>query len=163
MKEDSISVCVSKDPLDVSKACDAVADPANGAIDVFVGAVRNNHQGQAVTGITYDVHETLATEEFLNICREAQGLWPQTRYYVAHYQGYLDVGGVSVLIAVSAPHREEAFEACRHIIEDIKKRAPVWKKEHYIDGESAWLPGHSLVTAEPEDQTVCCGRCGSHG
>lgn len=162
MKQDGIHVGISKDFLDVRKACDIVSDPGHGAIDVFIGAVRNNHQGNTVTGITYDVHETLAETELFKICREAQGVWPQTRYYVAHYHGYLDVGGISVLIAVSSPHREEAFEACRYIIEDIKKRAPVWKKEHYIDGESAWLPGHSLVT-EPEDQRVCCGKCGGNG
>ncbi len=161
--DQSITVLVSKDPLDVKKACNAVADPANGAIDIFVGTVRNSHQGQAVTGITYDVHETLAVAAFRDICREAQTLWPQTRYYVAHYQGYLDVGGISVLIAISSPHRAESFDACRHVIEEIKKRAPVWKKEHYVDGESAWLPGHSLVAAALEEETVCCGKCRAHG
>ena len=75
---------------------------------------------------------------------------------------YLPVGGVSVLVAVSAPHREETFEACRYVIEEIKKRAPVWKKEHYISGESEWLPGHSLV-AEGGEETICCGKCGAHG
>ncbi|MCM2344429.1 MAG: molybdenum cofactor biosynthesis protein MoaE [Alphaproteobacteria bacterium] len=162
MNSDGIKVSVSTEPLNTQQACDFAADPANGAIDMFIGVVRNNHQGQSVTGITYDVHETLATAEFMSICHEAQGVWPLTRYFVSHYQGYLPVGGVSVLIAVSAPHREESFDACRYVIEEIKKRAPVWKKEHYIGGESAWLPGHSLVT-EPEEPTVCCGKCGAHG
>lgn len=167
--DNGIQVLVTTAPLDVRQACAAVADPANGGIDMFVGVVRNNHLGQSVTGITYDVHETLAAAELMNICREAQGIWPQTKYFAAHYQGYLDVGGISVLIASSAPHREEAFESCRYIIEEIKKRLPVWKKEHYIDGESAWLPGHSLVRAEDDgddsddDHAACCGRCGTHG
>lgn len=160
--EEGIRVFISKEPLDVQSASDFVADPANGAIDLFVGVVRNNHLGQSVTGITYDVHETLAETEFLNICLEAKGIWPQTRYYVSHYHGHLDVGGISVLIAVSAPHREEAFDSCRYIIEEIKKRAPVWKKEHYPGGVSEWLPGHSLVS-ELEDQAVCCGKCKAHG
>lgn len=162
MNNESINVSISKEYLNLHLANDFASDHANGAIDMFIGTVRNNHQGQSVTGITYDVHETLATAEFMSICREAQGVWPQTRYFVSHYQGYLPVGGVSILIAVSAPHREEAFDACRYIIEEIKKRAPVWKKEHYISGESEWLPGHSLVL-EPEEQTVCCGKCGIHG
>jgi molybdopterin synthase catalytic subunit len=157
-----IHVSITSEKLSAERACDVVADPANGAIDVFIGVVRNHHQGQSVTGITYDVHETLAAATLHDICSEAQGIWPQTRYSVSHYQGYLPVGGVSVLIAVSAPHREEAFESCRYVIEEIKKRAPVWKKEHYIDGESAWLPGHSLVK-ESEDSGVCCGKCGHHG
>ena len=161
-QDNGISVFVSTTPLDVSAACAAVSDPAHGAIDLFVGVVRNSHQGQAVTGITYDVHETLALATFRDICCEAQHQWPGTRYYLAHFHGYLDVGGISVLIAASSPHRAEAFEACRHVIEEIKKRAPVWKKEHYISGESAWLPGHSLAPA-PEEETVCCGKCRAHG
>ncbi len=162
MTHDHISACISREPLDIAKACATVSDPGHGAIDMFVGVVRNHHQGKPVSGITYDVHEPLCAEELLKICREAEGIWPQSRYYVAHYHGYLDVGGISVLIAVSAPHREETFEACRYVIEEIKKRAPVWKKEHYLDGDSAWLPGHSLVTGDDE-QVVCCGKCRAHG
>lgn len=162
MIKQDIHVSVTAESLSAEQACDFVSDPANGAIDVFIGVVRNHHQGQSVTGITYDVHETLAAASLHGICCEAQGIWPQTRYFVSHYHGYLAVGGVSVLIAVSAPHREEAFESCRYVIEEIKKRVPVWKKEHYIDGESAWLPGHSLV-AESEEGGVCCGKCGHHG
>lgn len=162
IQDTHISVFVSKSPLDVNAACAAVSDLAHGAIDLFVGTVRNNHQGRDVTGITYDVHETLAIAAFMEICREAQQKWPGTRYYLAHYQGYLDVGGISVLIAASSPHRAEAFDSCRYVIEEIKKRAPVWKKEHYIGGESGWLPGHSLSPAS-EEETVCCGRCGTHG
>ncbi|MGZ9097482.1 MAG: molybdenum cofactor biosynthesis protein MoaE [Micavibrio sp.] len=161
MKQDGIRVIISKEKLDISSACDFVDDAAHGAIDIFVGVVRNHHCGKSVTGITYDVHEALAESELLNICREAEGIWPQTRYFVAHYHGYLAVGGKSVLIAVSSPHRADAFEACRYIIEDVKKRVPVWKKEHYLDGESEWLPGHSLIS-EPVDQKVCCGMCGAH-
>lgn len=160
--DNTIRAVIAETPLDVGEACTFVSDPANGGIDIFAGAVRNNHLGRTVTGITYDVHETLAQKELQNICNEAQGMWPEARYYVAHYRGYLPVGGLSVLIAVSAPHREEAFEACRYIIEEIKLRAPVWKKEHYEEGDSGWLPGHSLAV-EPVDQTVCCGKCGGHG
>jgi len=146
----SEAVCVEilDTPLSVEKASAFVSDPAHGAIDIFVGAVRNHHQGQDVTGITYDVHKTLAEQVLRTICAEAAGLWPDTRYYVAHYQGDLAIGGVSVLIAVSSSHRAESFDACRYVIEEIKKRAPVWKQEHYPDGKSEWLPGHSLAEAE---------------
>lgn len=153
-----ITVEISETPLDIQHACDCVADPAHGAIDTFIGAVRNHHEGQDVIGITYDVHTPLAKQALQEICEEALGIWPESKYYVAHYKGTLDIGGISVLIAVSAAHREAVFEACRYVIEEIKKRAPVWKQEHYPDGPSAWLPGHSLV-AEAETQTVCCGRC----
>lgn len=156
--DDAVFVEISENALDVQKACDLVTDPAHGAIDSFIGVVRNNHAGKEVTGITYDVHKSLAEKMLRQICEEARGIWEGTRYYVAHYQGDLKVGGVSVLITVSAAHRAESFEACRYVIEEIKKRAPVWKQEHYIDGPSEWLPGHSLLE-EVEGETVCCGKC----
>ncbi len=153
-----IQVFVSADPLSLETAVQSVIDPAHGAIDTFIGTVRNMHEGKSVTGITYDVHEVLAEKTFHEICEEAQGLWPDTRYYIAHYQGVLDVRGISIIIAVSSPHRAESFEACRYVIEEIKKRAPVWKKEHYVDGMSDWLPGHSLLE-EAENSMTCCGHC----
>lgn len=155
-----ITTLVSAQTLDVQAAVEKVSDPAHGAIDTFIGAVRNNHEGQSVHGITYDAHKILAEKTFHEICEEAAELWPETHYYVAHYQGYLDVGGASIIIAVSAPHRAESFDACRYVIEEIKKRAPIWKKEHYEGGETVWLPGHSL-REDAEAETVCCGQC--HG
>lgn len=154
----SIQVLVSTDPLSLEIAVQNVTDPAHGAIDTFIGTVRNTHEGKDVTGITYDAHKALAEKKFCDICTEAQGLWPDTRYYIAHYQGVLDIGGISIVIAVSSPHRAESFEACRYVIEEIKKRAPVWKKEHYVDGMSDWLPGHSLAE-EAEHAMTCCGHC----
>ena len=156
---EQISTEIRDTPLSIEKACAMVTDPAHGAIDTFIGVVRNHHEGRAVTGITYDVHKILAEKVFRDICEEAAGMWPETRYYVAHYNGELAVGGISVIIAVSAAHRAESFEACRYVIEELKTRAPVWKKEHYPDGPSEWLPGHSL-RAEANAQALCCGRCG---
>lgn len=138
---------VSTDEIDIQTAVNAVTDAAHGAIDTFIGVVRNTHDGKDVTGITYDVHETLAEKTFYDICAEAAAKWPDTRYYVSHYHGELPVGGVSIVIAVSSAHRAESFDACRYVIEEIKKRAPVWKREHYTDGKSDWLPGHALTAA----------------
>lgn len=158
--QDSILVSISAQPLDIAAAHSFAADPAHGAVDMFIGIVRDHHEGKNVTGITYDAHEALAEKALREICEEAQGMWPETRYYVAHYKGELAVGGISVLIAVGAPHRAETFDACRYVIEEIKKRAPVWKQEHYRDGKSAWLPGHSLAAdAEIEAGVICCGKC----
>ncbi|MEZ5903383.1 MAG: molybdenum cofactor biosynthesis protein MoaE [Alphaproteobacteria bacterium] len=155
----NIKTIVSKNSLDVAEAIDYVSSPSHGAIDTFIGTVRNNHQGKEVTGITYDAHKILAEKAFQEICVEAQGFWPETQYYVAHYQGELEVGGMSIIIAVGSPHRAESFDACRYVIEEIKKRSPIWKKEHYIDEKSDWLPGHSLI-AEAEASQSCCGHCG---
>lgn len=141
---------ISTKPLNLEKAIQSVSDPAHGAIDTFIGTVRNTHEGKSVTGITYDVHETLAKKICQEICREGSRNWPGTRYYVSHYQGDLEVGGISIIIAVSSAHRAESFAACRYVIEEIKKRAPIWKKEHYVNGMSDWLPGHSLTASESE-------------
>lgn len=156
MTEKSI-VEILTEPLDPLRAISSVSAPGHGAVDMFIGAVRDNHAGKSVTGITYDVHEALARKRLHEICREASGLWTEAHCYVAHYHGELAIGGISVLIAVGSPHRAESFEACRYIIEEIKKSVPIWKQEHYTDGRSDWLPGHSLKgEADPE---ICCGKC----
>jgi|JI10StandDraft_1071094.scaffolds.fasta_scaffold214182_3 molybdopterin synthase catalytic subunit len=139
-----ISVHILQEPLAVGAAMEAVRDPGHGAIDLFVGVVRNLHVGKQVSGITYDVHKPLALCTMHAICEEGTTKWHGSRFYVAHYHGSLAVGEISVLIAVSTPHRADCFEACRYVIEAIKTRLPVWKQEHYLDGKSAWLPGHSL-------------------
>ena len=144
---ESVHVSVSTTPLNVQDAYDFVSDPAHGAVDVFIGAVRNHHEGQDVQGITYDVHEALAEKVFREICEEAQGRWGAIKIYMAHYKGALDIGGISVIIAVSSAHRAESFDACRYVIEALKKRSPIWKQEHYERGRSEWLPGHSLKEA----------------
>ena len=142
-----IHASVSTDTLTLEEAYAFVSDPAHGAVDVFVGAVRNHHEGNIVQGITYDVHDVLAEAIFQEICLEAHKRWESIKSYISHYKGQLDIGGISVIIAVSSAHRAESFEACRYIIEELKQRAPVWKQEHYESGPSEWLPGHSLTEA----------------
>jgi molybdopterin synthase catalytic subunit len=68
----------------------------------------------------------------------------QLRCYIEHYKGKLELGGISVIIAVGSPHRDESFKACRYLIEELKVRVPVWKQEHYVDGDAGWLDGHQL-------------------
>ena len=153
-----IYVSLEETPLDITTLMQKVQSDAHGAIDLFIGTVRNNHQGQSVIGITYDAHEEIAKGVFTQICAEAMGVWPDTKYAISHFKGELPVCGISIIIAVSSAHRAESFEACRYVIEEIKKRAPVWKKEHYVDGMSDWLPGHSL-SGEAEHSMTCCGHC----
>ena len=145
--DSSVHVSVSSVRLNIQDAYDFVTDPAHGAVDVFVGAVRNHHEGQSVSGITYDVHEALAEKTFTEICEEARQRWGDIKVYMSHYKGQLDVGGISVIIAVGSAHRAESFDACRYVIEELKKRSPIWKQEHYEYGLSEWLPGHSLREA----------------
>ena len=138
------TVIVNDTPLHTDTALSAVTDNAHGGVDMFIGMVRDNHMGNTVTGMTYDIHELLAKKIMTDICHDAEQKWQGIKCYVAHYKGYLKVGEISIIIAVSSPHRAESFEACRYIIEHIKTQAPIWKQEHYVDGNSDWLPGHSL-------------------
>lgn len=140
----NIHVSIKTDPLNIQDAYDFVIDPTHGAVDLFIGAVRNHHEGNNVQGINYDAHESLAKKIFIDISKEAQQRWENIKIYISHYKGELPVGGISVLIAVGSAHRAESFDACRYIIEELKKRSPIWKQEHYDHGPSEWLPGHSL-------------------
>ena len=136
---------ISEETLSIEKAIDWVASPENGAIDLFVGAVRSINLGRQVLSVHYDLFVPLADQVFLTICKEIQAKHSDPLIiYMAHFKGQLPVGGVSVVIAVGSPHREEAFLACRDILEQLKERAPIWKQEHYTDGVSEWVQGHAL-------------------
>ena len=104
-------------------------------------------------GVSYGVFEPLARQSFTDICKEAQEKWGKTlSLYIVHGKGRLDVGGISIVIAVGSPHRDEAFKACRYVIEQIKHRSPVWKLEHYADGDSEWTQGCELCTHEHQTE-----------
>jgi molybdopterin synthase catalytic subunit len=131
--------------LDPMEAIAFVEAAGNGAAVIFIGMVRNHNHGRDVIGVSYDVHEAMAKRSFHDICAEACRLGPQgLRIHVTHAKGRLPVGGLSVVIAAASPHRDEAFKACRYVIEQIKHRSPIWKQEHYVDGNSEWLQGHAL-------------------
>ena len=140
---------VELQPLDAMEGLALVTQPPNGAESLFVGTVREVNQGKEVLGVSYDVFEPLARQSFTDICKEAQEKWGKAlSLYVVHGKGRLDVGGISIVIAVGSPHRDEAFKACRYVIEQIKHRSPVWKLEHYTDGDSEWTQGCKLCTHE---------------
>lgn len=130
-------------------AYEFVSDPAHGAFDCFIGMVRESNLGKKVQGVSYDVFIPLAKNTIQEICKKVTDTYEgKINIYVAHYKGRLDVGGISVIIAVSTPHRAESFAACRQIIEDLKHSAPIWKQEHYTDGDSQWVQGHALCQHE---------------
>ncbi len=138
---------VESQPLDAMKGLAFITKPPNGAENLFIGTVREFNQGKNVLGVSYDVFEPLARQSFTNICKEAQEKWgKELSFYVVHGKGHLNVGGISIVIAVGSPHRDEAFKACRYIIEQIKHRSPIWKLEHYADGNSEWTQGCELCT-----------------
>jgi molybdopterin synthase catalytic subunit len=114
----------------------AVQGPERGGTCVFLGTVRNDGD---VTGIEYSAYEAMAVEEIERIVNDAQAQWPDARVMLQHRLGLIPAGEASIAIAAAAPHRAEAFAACRFVIEEVKKRLPVWKKEVRADGSAAWV------------------------
>ena len=131
------------------KAKKFILSEQNGAESIFVGRVRNENSGKKVTAVTYDVHEPAVIKSFQSICNDAKSKFDKSAsIFLEHAKGYVPVGEISILIAVSSGHRDEAFKICRYILEEIKHQAPIWKKEHYIEGNEEWLPGYSLRPKE---------------
>jgi molybdopterin synthase catalytic subunit len=117
----------------------ALADPAAGGYASFEGWVRNENEGRRVERLEYEAYETLAVAEGERIVAAAMERFGVTRAACVHRVGSLGIGELAVWVGVSAPHRGEAFAACRYIIDAVKHRVPIWKKEHYEDGDSGWV------------------------
>jgi molybdopterin synthase catalytic subunit len=132
---------VQATPLSVDEALTAVADPGAGGTCVFIGTVRDRSEAGDVTGLTYESWDELATARLGELVDELFAGWPILKVAILHRTGELAVGEASVVIAVAAAHRAEAFEACRQAIERLKHDVPIWKKEALIDGEARWVMG----------------------
>lgn len=132
--------------IDPAEVLRRVGSPQDGAAALFVGTVRNTNEGRPVGGMEYEGYRDMARDQLAAIAAEAAEQAGSDRVAVVHRLGELAIGEVSVAIAVSSPHRAEAFRAARYVIEEIKKRLPIWKRERYLDGEEAWLEGHLPVT-----------------
>lgn len=134
-------IAVSAVPLDVSAHHEFVADPAAGCSIVFVGTVRDHAPGKTdVSHLEYEAYEGVVERVIGQVVAEARAEWPVLRVAVSHRTGSLDVGEPAVVVAVSAPHREEGFAAARYLIDEVKARAPIWKKEHWPGG-AEWVEG----------------------
>lgn len=129
------------EPIDPAGILARVGADADGAQLLFVGVVRNHADGRPVAGMTYEAYVEMAEPVLGEIAGEAAALLGTDRVAVVHRVGDLAIGEASVAVAVSSPHRAEAYRASRHVIEEIKKRLPVWKREHYLAGDSEWVEG----------------------
>ncbi len=138
---------ITPDPIDTARLMASVGGEEDGAVLLFLGIVRDHADGRSVQGMRYDAYAEMAGPVLEEIAREAAEIVGSDRIAVVHRTGELRIGEASVAIVVSSPHRAEAYAASRHVIEEIKKRLPVWKHEHYSDGESGWVGG---VTLEPD-------------
>jgi molybdopterin synthase catalytic subunit len=130
---------VSKKAIDVTAAKKLVADNSCGALVVFEGWIRDHNEGQEVKRLEYEVYRPVAEKEGARIIDEALERFGVSHAICIHREGLLELGEVAVIVCVSSPHRGEAFDACRYIIDETKTRLPIWKKEHYVSGVSEWV------------------------
>ncbi len=127
-------------PLSLNEVYGLADDAANGAIVVMSGMVRNNTDGKAVVALEYQAYEPMALRVFQKIAAEIRSTWADVTHVVIHHRvGKLQIGEISVLVAVGCPHRSEAFAACKYAIDTLKHNAPIWKKEHWADGSTSWV------------------------
>ena len=136
-----------KEKILIANAERFIKDSKFGASIYFLGTVRNTNDNKKVTGITYDSHDDMVIKSFEEIYNEAnQKLNIQDKaIFIEHAKGFLKLGDISIIIAVACKHRDQAYVLSRFIIEEIKKRSPIWKKEHYENEDSAWLKGNPIV------------------
>ena len=125
--------------LDIAAVTAEVTAPSNGALSLFVGTVRDTNQGRSVTAIEYSAYSEMAERELRDIAREAAAQFTTEHVVIEHRTGYVAIGEASVVIAVASPHRAVAMDASRWIIEQLKERVPIWKREHYVDGTREWV------------------------
>jgi molybdopterin synthase catalytic subunit len=133
---------LTRKTIEIQELIDFVGSPEAGAIATFIGTTRNNNEGRRVIALDYDAYDEMAEAELARLGAEAKKRWPIEKIAIVHRIGPVQIGAASVAIAVSAGHRQPAFEACRFAIEEIKKTVPIWKKEVFEGGE-VWIGSQS--------------------
>lgn len=158
-----VSVRITHEAIDLEDLANWKPASGHGAENIFIGYVRDLNMGRSVVAVEYDCYESLALNVFGDIAREAQSRWgDDANIFVMHRHGRLRVGEASVVICVTTRHRDESYRASRYVIEEIKVRAPIWKKEFYVDGETEWVRGHALCQHRKVDHHEIVGNhsCG---
>ena len=135
-------VALTADRIDAAALEASVSGPGNGAILVFAGVARNANRGREVLGLEYEAYAPMALAEMSRIEAEVEARWPGMQVAMVHRTGLVGIGEASVVIAVGTPHRDEAYQASRYLIDELKARVPVWKRERYADG-SDWIANRS--------------------
>jgi len=129
---------IRDEPLSVDEVVQAVQDPAAGGTAFFVGTVRNHDHARAVTRLSYSAHPT-AVEQIRAVMDKIAADFPVQALAAVHRVGDLEIGDMAVVVAAAAPHRGEAFEACRRLIDDLKREVPIWKHQEFTDGDAEWV------------------------
>jgi molybdopterin synthase catalytic subunit len=131
------------EPIDFHALTERVRRADCGGVVTFLGTVRDLTDGRITTALDYEAHSPLAEKKLADIEADTRARWPVGEIALIHRLGRLDVGEVSVAVAVSCPHRAQAFEACRHAIDRLKEIVPIWKKENWVDGSTEWVHPNS--------------------
>lgn len=138
---------LTRDAIDHSALTEQVRRPGCGAVVTFLGTVRDLTDGRITTALDYEAYPGMAEKKLAEIEADTRVRWPVGDIALVHRLGRLELGDVSVAVAVSCPHRAQAFEACRHAIDRLKEIVPIWKKEHWSDGTTEWVhPGALRMT-----------------
>tara|TARA_B100000787_G_scaffold147176_1_gene118053 strand:+ start:62 stop:514 length:453 start_codon:yes stop_codon:yes gene_type:complete len=138
---------IKKNKIKISRAENFIKSSIYGASIIFTGTVRSINENKEVTGMTYDSHDELVLKSFEEIYKETRENLEiiDSAVYIEHIKGYVGLGETTIIIAVACKHRDQAYVLSRYIIEEIKKRSPIWKKEHYKNNESEWLKGNPIT------------------
>ena len=138
---------IKEKKISLKEAEEFISSSDYGASIYFTGTVRNQNNNKSVIGITYDSHDDLVLKSFKEIYEETEKkLNIQNKaVFIEHAKGYLNLGEISIIIAIACKHRDQAYLLSRYVIEEIKKRSPIWKKEHYTNNQSDWLKGNPIV------------------
>ena len=136
-----IDIKISSVQLNLQSCIDRVMTPESGGIDIFIGTVRNSTNEKTVIHLEFEAYESMALNEMKKIAEEIIRKWPVHKIAIHHRTGILQIGEIPVIIAVSAAHRNAAFDACRYAIDTLKQTVPIWKKEAFEDGE-VWVTAH---------------------
>lgn len=133
---------ITSEKISVQKVITAAYSEDCGAVTVFIGTVRNNSRGQAVDHLEYEAYAEMAVKMLKAIRDEVRTQWDVRKFAIAHRTGIMEIGEISVVIAIATPHRQEGFEACQFTIDRLKKLVPIWKKEVAADG-AIWVDSHA--------------------
>lgn len=148
---------ISKDPIDIQSVVDKVVQREAGAITTFIGTVRELTHGKKTLYLIYEAYESMAVKKLEQIGKEIEARWPGSQVAITHRVGKLDITDIAVVTAVSTPHRADSYEASRYVIERIKEIVPIWKKEHWEDGEM-WIGDQlekvAYPTGKPEEEDL---------
>jgi len=139
---------LTHDPIDAAAVLAGLAQPRDGALDLFLGVVRDHHDGRRVVRLEYHAYPEMALKVMQAIAAEARARFGISSLVLVHRLGTLEIGEISVALAVAAPHRQAAFDACRHAMERLKREVPIWKREQFEDG-TEWVLGCAAGPARP--------------